>query len=74
MKTCRHCHRRQPLADFPRNGHTRDGLSSWCRECHVEATRTWRTREHSAGRRTVSGRPVIQPSSSRKEGDSSVST
>jgi hypothetical protein len=58
MKTCRHCRKRQPVTDFPRNAHTRDGLSSWCRSCHVEATRTWRTREHAAGRRTVGGRLV----------------
>ena len=72
MKTCSHCHRNRIRADFPPNAHTRDGLSSWCRSCHVEATRAWRSKEHALGRRSVGGRPVIQPSSSRKEGDPSV--
>jgi hypothetical protein len=56
MKTCSHCQRSKPVADFPPNAHIRDGLSSWCRSCHVEATRAWRVREHARGRRTVGGR------------------
>jgi hypothetical protein len=56
MKTCSHCHKRRIRRNFPPNAQTRDGLSSWCRSCHVEATRAWRAREHRAGRRSVGGR------------------
>jgi hypothetical protein len=66
LKTCVHCKITRPVADFNRNRHTRDGLSSWCHSCHVEATRAWRSREAEAGRRTVGGRrfPVDFPEDS----------
>lgn len=38
-KACTKCERERHLRDFPRNRETRDGLSSWCRWCHREATR-----------------------------------
>jgi hypothetical protein len=56
LKTCVRCRITRPIAEFPRNSQTRDGSSSWCRSCHVEATRAWRAREHAAGRRSVGGR------------------
>ena len=31
-------------SDFRPNSRMRDGLDSWCRECHVVATRAWRKR------------------------------
>jgi len=36
-KRCRHCERELPAAAFPANPKIRDGLSSWCRECHRAA-------------------------------------
>jgi hypothetical protein len=45
-KTCRKCGETKQLEAFPPNRHTRDRLSSWCRECHVTATREWRQRRH----------------------------
>lgn len=41
-KACRKCLRPLPPAAFPRNKSTRDGLSSWCRDCHREAVRRTR--------------------------------
>jgi hypothetical protein len=42
MKTCRKCGEEKQAAEFPANRRLRDGLDSWCRECHREATRRWR--------------------------------
>jgi hypothetical protein len=44
MKRCTHCHEPKPLSEFPPNRRTRDRLSSWCRSCHRDATRAWRSR------------------------------
>jgi hypothetical protein len=41
-KICSHCGQRKPAKEFRRNRRNRDGLSSWCAECHNEATRRWR--------------------------------
>lgn len=41
-KTCRKCGKAKPAAEFRPNVRMRDGLSSWCSDCHVEATRRWR--------------------------------
>ena len=51
LKPCSKCGGRLPLADFPPNGHTRSGRSSWCRGCHNEASRRWRAerRANAAG-------------------------
>jgi hypothetical protein len=38
MKACRHCGQQKPTSEFPGNRRCRDGLSSWCRDCHDEAT------------------------------------
>jgi hypothetical protein len=43
-KPCPKCGEWKPLAAFPPNRKTLDGLSSWCRVCHVAATREWRAR------------------------------
>jgi hypothetical protein len=43
-KRWRHCDETKLAADFPPNRHATDGLSSWCRECHYEATRRWKAR------------------------------
>jgi hypothetical protein len=47
-KKCCHCRGSKLLSDFPRNSHTRDGLSSWCKDCHYAATREWRNRKREA--------------------------
>jgi len=44
-KRCAHCGENHPAAAFLRNERSADGLSSWCRTCHNEATRRWRA-EH----------------------------
>lgn len=47
MKTCRRCNDEWPLDEFPANARTRDGLSSWCRECHNNRTRQYRADKRS---------------------------
>ena len=42
MRTCRHCQTAKPADAFPANHRMRDGLSSWCKACHVARTREWR--------------------------------
>jgi hypothetical protein len=46
---CTHCGQYKPPSAFPPNDRTRSGRSSWCRPCHVAATKAWRAREHEAG-------------------------
>ena len=46
-KQCAKCHRRLDVELFPRNRKLSDGLSSWCRECHAEATRAWRAKQRA---------------------------
>jgi hypothetical protein len=50
VKTCRHCSETKPLEDFPPNRRTHDRLSSWCKGCHMQATRQWRVRKAVAAR------------------------
>jgi hypothetical protein len=47
-KRCGKCGRERHLTDFPRNARMKGGLSSWCRWCHREATRRWRTKRRKA--------------------------
>lgn len=60
-KTCTHCRRALPPVGFPPNRHTSDGLSSWCRECHVQATRRWRAARRAEREGTP---PIGEPLSS----------
>ena len=47
-KSCRKCGEEKPSPAFRSNPRCRDGLSSWCAECHNEATRLWRKRRREA--------------------------
>ena len=49
-KKCRNCGVTKNAPEFRRNPRCRDGLSSWCSECHVEATRRYRARKAEAER------------------------
>jgi hypothetical protein len=42
VKVCKHCGQRKEPGKFRRSRRNRDGLSSWCGNCHNEATRRWR--------------------------------
>ena len=48
MKRCRKCGQVKHSQEFRRNARCRDGLSSWCADCHVEATRAYRQRRREA--------------------------
>jgi hypothetical protein len=43
-KRCRKCGLTKARADFPASHQVSDGLSSWCRICHREATRQWKAK------------------------------
>ena len=47
-KSCRKCGEEKPSPEFRPNPRCSDGLSSWCAECHNEATRLWRRRRREA--------------------------
>ena len=47
-KSCRKCGEEKPPPAFRSNPRCRDGLSSWCAECHNEATRLWRKKRREA--------------------------
>ena len=59
VKRCVHCGESKPAGEFPPSRTTRDRLSSWCKACHVEATRRSRAK-HGRARRTRP-RPVPMP-------------
>jgi predicted sulfurtransferase len=48
VKRCRNCGQVKRSQEFRRNARCRDGLSSWCAGCHVEATRAYRQRRREA--------------------------
>ena len=48
VKKCRNCGEVKRSQEFRRNTRCRDGLSSWCADCHVEATRAHRQRRREA--------------------------
>jgi hypothetical protein len=48
VKRCRKCGQVKRAQEFRRNARCRDGLSSWCADCHVEATRAYRQRRREA--------------------------
>jgi hypothetical protein len=41
LKTCSKC--KEAKESFPKDKRSSDGLSSWCRSCHREATVKWRS-------------------------------
>jgi predicted nucleic acid-binding Zn ribbon protein len=43
-RLCGHCGRWLPRGEFPAHKARHSRLSSWCRECHRQSTREWRTR------------------------------
>lgn len=47
-KACVHCGEPKAKAEFPGNRSMRDGLSSWCRDCHAAATAGWRAKQREA--------------------------
>jgi hypothetical protein len=47
-KRCRKCGKNKPSLEFRLNARCSDGLSSWCAECHNQATRLWRKRRREA--------------------------
>jgi hypothetical protein len=47
-KSCRKCGEEKPSPEFRSNPRCSDGLSSWCAECHNEASRLWRRRKWEA--------------------------
>jgi hypothetical protein len=49
-KSCRKWWKEKPSPAFRSNPRCRDGLSSWCAECHNEATRLWRKKRREAER------------------------
>jgi hypothetical protein len=48
LKRCRKCGQVKRSQEFRRNARCRDGLSSWCADCHVEATHAYRQRRREA--------------------------
>ena len=44
-KACRKCGEAKEPSEFRANRRMRDGLSSWCAECHNAASRRWRDRQ-----------------------------
>jgi 5-methylcytosine-specific restriction endonuclease McrA len=48
VKRCRNCSQVKRSDQFRSNAHCRDGLSSWCSDCHNAATRGYRARIREA--------------------------
>jgi hypothetical protein len=59
-KRCRHCREYKPATDFPQDIMVSDGLSSWCRSCHNEATRAWRARKKAEYLRSKEERHLVR--------------
>ena len=50
-KECRHRGESKEGTEFPPSARTRDGLSSWCADCHNEASRRSRDKANERSRR-----------------------
>jgi hypothetical protein len=50
-KECRKCGLEKPRAEFPANRGSKDGLSSWCKNCHLTAVRESRARAAERARK-----------------------
>jgi hypothetical protein len=60
LKACSGCGRWLDRAAFPPNLELTSGLSSWCRACHLEATRRWRA-EHPEAVAASNARRRLEP-------------
>ncbi len=45
LKRCRRCGESKTVLEFAFNKRRREGLSSWCQDCHNERTREWRAQK-----------------------------
>jgi len=61
MKTCSKCE--TPKEHFPRNAKMRDGLSSWCNDCHREYMRS---RPGNPEKRRAAARPSASRRTERR--------
>lgn len=48
--TCTKCGEEKPALAFPPEKAKKNGLSSWCRDCHGEATARWLRRQKRLGK------------------------
>src|SRR6187551_2266343 len=65
-KSCRKCGEEKPSPEFRPNPRCSDGLSSWCAECHNEATRLWRRRRREAEWEAAWARRQAEPERLRR--------
>jgi hypothetical protein len=76
QKTCTKCGETKPLDQFPRAARNRDGIDSWCRACHTEASRHHRqanrARTNEATRRWRQENPERQREASRQWRDENL--
>lgn len=49
-KRCTKCRETKELTEFRPAKRMKDGISSWCSTCHVQATRDWRERNRELDR------------------------
>lgn len=46
-KACTRCKKRRKVAQFYKDKHQRDGLSSWCKSCTKDYDREYRARKNA---------------------------
>jgi hypothetical protein len=67
MKACCKCGLEKPEAEFPANRGSKDGLSSWCKECHLTAVRESRARAAERAREAAWARQKKTKARLRKQ-------
>jgi hypothetical protein len=60
---CIHCRQSKPETEFPANPKKQNGLSSWCRTCHSEAS------QHSRERAEERDAPIREAERRRKHAE-----
>ena len=59
VKTCRHCGEEKSVGEFPRARRMLDGRSSWCRACHLEASRRTRAKQRELIAEALEARRLV---------------
>ena len=66
MKTCPKCKVKRTLDNFTKNKSTKDGLSSWCRQCNRNAQLQWQMNGGSKKKKVYADAAHLKDPSKRK--------
>ena len=66
-KRCAKCGETKPVSEFRANRRMRDGVSSWCADCHNAARRRWRQEQRALALEGLEARRVAHVEALREQ-------